>query len=305
MCAQHFPVNDNHQNDIGSPTFTPPTSSKPIAAVSREPQTAIAAETALHHVDSILLSRLQDVRLPASVMTFLTQDWRDVMVKTWDENGPDSGEWLEVRQLIDHLVWAVRTSHDERSRQRLQRVKKDILRTIARNMENNFLPQDHILNLASIVDQTFTAIESQQLNRIEMVALRPRQLQESRDTNCEEKRKDEMTAVERQKLKFQASVREYLSKAVSLEEGTWVLYSPPNSARAFHCRLARAGTDTTSYLFLNCFGAYVLEQTVGELAFNMQKGYITPVANGIQVKRVMGQLSARLWALRHEPIENH
>ncbi|MFZ5603674.1 MAG: DUF1631 family protein, partial [Pseudomonadota bacterium] len=267
MCAQHFPVNDHHQNDIGSRTFTPPTLPKTISAASCEPQAAIAAETALHHVDRILLSRLHDALLPEPIMAFLTQDWRDVMVKTWDNDGPDSSEWLEVHQLIDHLVWAVRTSHDERSRQRLQRVRKDVLRTMIHSMENNFLPRDHILNLASIVDQTFTAIESQQLSRIEMVALRPRQLQESRDTNCGEKRRGEMTAVERQKLKIQSSAREYLFRAVSLEEGTWVLYSPPNNARAFHCRLARAGTDTASYLFLNCFGAYVLEQTVGELAF--------------------------------------
>ena len=256
------------------------------------------AEHAREQSNEVLLTRLKDARLPENIMAFLVKEWQKVLLYIHLKQGTESTEWLEAKQVIDQVVWAIRPHHDERALNRLDRIKEDVLRKIAHGLEAVSISRERILNTLSILEQNFSLVQSQKLENNQLIGLKPEHLAALGQTDTgDSKEWDQLTAVERQKLKLQAAAKEYVNKATKLKPGTWVNYSPPNAGKSFRCKLAMVTDPGDAYVFVNRFGLRVFERHLNDLAIDLQKGYVKQLESGVLFDRAMGNITDRLKSL--------
>lgn len=253
------------------------------------------AEHSREEANSILLARLRDARLPESIMSFLVKEWQKVLMYVNLKHGVESTEWLEAKQVIDDLVWAVRPHQDDRSMNRVDRVKDEVVRKVSHGLEGVSVSRDTILNTLSVIEQIFEMVLTHRLDEKDLTGLRPEHLVALGQVDTANgKHWEEMTAVERQQLKMQAAAKEYVTKVASIKAGTWMVYTPPNSSRAFRCKLAMVTDPGESYVFVNRFGLRVFEKKLNEFAHDMQKGYVKLLDSGVLFDRAMDNISDRL-----------
>lgn len=253
------------------------------------------AEHAREQANETLFSRLKSCSMPENMMDFLVKDWQKVLLYIHLKHGIESTEWLEAKQVIDQLVWAFRPHHDDRSLNRLERIKEDILRKISHGLEAVNFSRELILNTLSITEQTFALVLAEKLNESDLISLKPEHLVALGQINAETDADwEQMTAVERQKLKIQAAAKEYVSKASNMHPGTWINYSPPNSAKTFRCKLAMVTDPGDTYVFVNRFGLRVFDKKLNEFAYDLQKGYVKILDSGVLFDRAMGNITTTL-----------
>ncbi|MEZ5507706.1 MAG: DUF1631 domain-containing protein [Gammaproteobacteria bacterium] len=253
------------------------------------------AEHARDEANSALLKRLREAQIPDNILSFLVREWQKVLMYIHLKHGVDSTEWLEANQVIDDIVWALRPHHDERSLNRVDRLREEVLRKVTHGLEGSSIPRESILNTLSVIEQTFELVLQKRLDEANMIGLLPEHLAAlGQGVAIPGKSWEEMTALERQRLKMQAAAQEYVSKASSLRPGTWVIYSPPNSPRTFRCKLAMVTDPGNSYVFVNRFGLRVFEKKLNEVAADLQKGYVKVLDSGVLFDRAMGNISERL-----------
>lgn len=253
------------------------------------------AEHAREEANTTLLKRLREAKLPDNVLNFLIREWQKVLMYIHLKHGTDSNEWLEASQVIDDIVWALRPHHDERSLNRVDRLREEVLQKVARGLEGCSIPRETMLNTLSIIEQTFELVLHERLGEANLTGLQPEHLAAlGQGVAMSGKSWDEMTALERQRLKMQVAAQEYIHKASSLRPGTWIIYSPPNSPRTFRCKLAMVTDPGNSYVFVNRFGLRVFEKKLNDVATDLQKGYIKVLDSGALFDRAMGNISERL-----------
>lgn len=253
------------------------------------------AEHAREEANQALLKRLREVQIPDNILGFLIRDWQKVLMYIHLKHGVESTEWLEANQVIDDIAWALRPHHDERSLNRVERLRDEVLQKVSHGLEGSSIQRESILNTLSVIEQTFELVLQERLDESQLSALQPEHLAAlGQGVAIPGKSWEEMTALERQRLKMQAAAQEYISKASSLRPGTWVIYSPPNSPRTFRCKLAMVTDPGNSYVFVNRFGLRVFEKKLNDVANDLQKGYVKVLDAGVLFDRAMGNISERL-----------
>ncbi len=253
------------------------------------------AEHAREEANQALLKRLHDAKIPENILAFLVRDWQKVLMYVHLKHGVESAEWLEANQVIDDLAWALRAHQDERSLNRVERLKDEVVRKIAHGLEGSSIHRDTVLNTLSIIEQTFELVLQARLDESSISGLQPEHMAALGQGNAiPGKNWEDMTAVERQKLKMQAAAQEFVSRAGGLKPGTWIIYSPPNSPKTFRCKLAMITDPGQSFVFVNRYGLRVFEKKLTEFAYDMQKGYVKLLESGVLFDRAMGNISGRL-----------
>lgn len=253
------------------------------------------ADHAREQANQALLKRLRDCHIPDNVMTFLVRDWQKVLMYVHLKHGVESAEWLEANQVIDDIAWALRPHHEERSLKRVERLREEVVRKIAHGLEGSAISREQVLNTLSIIEQTFELVLQERLDESHLTGLQPEHLAAlGQNAVVPGKSWEEMTALERQQLKMQAAAQEFVAKAGSMQPGTWIMYTPPNSSRTLRCKLAMITDPGESYVFVNRFGLRVFEKRLNEVAQDLQKGYIKPLDSGVLFDRAMGNISSRL-----------
>jgi len=253
------------------------------------------AEHAREQANTTIYSRLKDCQLPGYVIDFIVKDWQKVLLYVHLKQGVESTEWLEAKQVVDQLVWALRPHSDERSLRRLDKIKDELLRKISHGLEAINHSRESILNTLSVIEQTFEQVITQQLDAETLSSLKPAHLAAlGQAGEMQSENWDNMTAVQRQQLKIQAAAKEFVTKATRIRPGTWVDYSPPNSTKTFRCKLAMVTDPGETYVFVNRFGLRVFDKKLNEFAGDMQRGYVKILENGVLFERAMGNISDKL-----------
>ncbi|MAR90232.1 MAG: DUF1631 domain-containing protein [Pseudomonadota bacterium] len=253
------------------------------------------AEHARHEANEVLYNRLKDATMPESMLNFLVKDWQKVLLYVHLKQGVESTEWLEARQVVEQLVWAFRPHEDQRSLNRLEKIKDELINKISHGLELVNTPREQILNLLSVAQQTFEEVITQRLDPSSLISIQPAHLAALGQGQGEGPEDwDTMTAVQRQQLKLQAAAKEYIAKAEKVRPGTWMDYSPPNSSKTFRCKLAMITDPGHSYVFVNRYGLRVFEKKLQEFAHDLQRGYVKLLENGVLFDRAMGNITDKL-----------
>ena len=253
------------------------------------------AEHAKNKARETIFARLKDCRLPDSMIDFIVHDWQKVLLYIHLKHGIDSTEWLEAKQVVDQLVWGLRPHFDERSLNRLEKIKKEVLHKISNGLEAINSSRESTLNTLSITEQLFTQALNQELDDHDLCGLSPDhlialgQIEGNAVDDWEN-----MTAAQKQKLKQQAAAKQYVNQASKVSPGTWMDYSPANSAKTFRCKLALITDPGETYVFVNRFGLRVFEKKLEEFASDMQNGLVKLLENGILFDRAMDNITDKL-----------
>lgn len=254
------------------------------------------AKTNLAKVTSqkLLFEKLELLSLPNNISEFLTDQWLNLLILTHLRHGEDSPEWIEAVQLIDDLIWACQQHTGEKSLQRYNKIKPDLIQRIASGLS-------HISNTDDTVSETVRLIETdldQLQSDTEAPAFRPINAEQAinlgHTPGSGSKTWKNMTGIERQQARYKALTYEFIRKAEQLPINTWVSYTTGDEGKSTRCKLSSTITASDSFVFVNRFGFKVLEKQRKEFAYDMQEGRATPLDGGQLFDRAMTSIITNL-----------
>ena len=244
-------------------------------------------------VQKLLFSKLERLELPPTINAFLTEHWQQLLVLIHLKHGEDSPEWLEAVQLVDDLIWASHRQDDNRSLQRLGKMKPELLQRVAHGLtrisSTAEASQQAIRAIGEILDQlqTEAKVEMRSITAEQAVAL-------GHTPGSGSKSWQEMTALERQQARYKALTYEFIKKADALPVGTWVSYEDSRRGKILRCKLSAKIEVSDTYVFVNRFGFKVLERSRKDFAYDMQQRRAIPLETGVLFDRAMENIVSNL-----------
>ena len=211
--------------------------------------------------------------LAALVSEFIVKQWQQVLYVTFVKEGEESSTWLSHLQTMQDLIWCSQQHQDEKSRQRYKRIIENLFVRLASALQqttlNNAQISEQTDQLKTLIekianpetDQSDIVIETFQANSDE--ALQSLQQQQ--------KSWREMTALERQKVQFQALTYDFIEQADAISLGTWLEFKTSGNGAIMRCKLAAKLASSDSYVFVNRLGFKAIEKPRKEFAFDLQR----------------------------------
>ena len=103
-----------------------------------------------------------------------------------------------------------------------------------------------------------------------------------------------MTAVERQKVKYEALMYEFLKRVDDVPIGTWLLYDDLRRGATRRCKLSSRIDETRTFLFVNRVGVQVYEKPRKAFAYDMQMGHARVIEDTPLFDRTIERISSNL-----------
>ncbi len=86
-------------------------------------------------IKTLLQERMQGKKLPSKIISFLNNDWHNVLFLINLREGEESEKWLDALQIVNDLIWSVQPHNDEKSQRRLEHLLPSLHKRIVQ-----FLP---------------------------------------------------------------------------------------------------------------------------------------------------------------------
>jgi hypothetical protein len=109
-----------------------------------------------------------------------------------------------------------------------------------------------------------------------------------------------MTAVERQKVQYEALMYEYLKRVDEFTVGAWLEYDDLRRAVTRRCKLATRIDETQTFVFVNRLGMAVFEKPRKAFAYDLQMGHARPIEDAPLFDRTIERIAANLRKLAGE-----
>lgn len=250
----------------------------------------------------VLHERLEAKQLPAEITTFLIEDWQQVLQLVYLKHGKDGVEWSTAVQVADDLLWSAQPHTDERSKRRLEHLLPGLYDRIAVGLDQTqSTPEDARARIDVIrgIHRVLTGVSPDPLPVV--APLSPEQ--RSRITPApspDEKAWREMTAVERQRVQYEALMFEYLKRADEVPVGSWFEYDDLRQAATRRCKLATRIDETQTLIFVSRMGVQVYEKPRKAFAYDMQMGHARPIEDAPLFDRSIDRIASNLRRLAGE-----
>lgn len=246
----------------------------------------------------VLHDRLEGKRLPAEITEFLVDDWQQVLQLVYLRKGAESPEWLDAVQAVDDLLWSAHPHADERSRGRRERLLPELRARLETGIE---LARGNADDARARVTDLWAVFSADQAEAAAPAApLTPEQSARIRPAPSEERSWREMTAVERQKVQYEALMFEFLKRAEEVPIGTWFEYDDLRRAVTMRCKLAARIEETGTFVFVNRTGVLVQEKPRKAFAYDLQMGHARPIEEAPFFDRTIERISSNLRKLAGE-----
>lgn len=244
---------------------------------------------------ALLYEKLEKRQLPSEIMSFLTNQWLQVLIMIHLKDGEESPQWLEALQLVEDISWSCQPHQDSRSIDRLTKLIPELIDKVTNGLHKTIDDPKQLEQQISTLKRALSAPKS------DPKALRPLNAEEASTLGHTpgggSRSWQEMTAVERQQAKYKTLTYDFIKKAEELPLGTWLIYEETSSGKKTRCKLASKIKESDSYVFVNRYGFKVIEKHRKDFAYDMQKSLATPLTNGLLVDRAMSSVIAKLQQL--------
>ena len=236
--------------------------------------------------------------LAALVSEFIVKQWQQVLYVTFVKDGEESQSWLSHLQTMQDIIWCSQKHNDEKSRQRHKRIIKNLFDRLANGLEQTTLNSaqinEQIEQLETLLEKIVNPdtnpndiiIETFQANSDDALA----SLQQQKSWR-------EMTALERQKVQFQALTYEFIEQADAIDLGTWLEFKTPSSGAIIRCKLAAKLNSSDTYVFVNRLGFKAIEKPRKEFAFDLQRKRARLLRSGPLFERSLHKVVSSLKSL--------
>lgn len=218
---------------------------------------------------AVMYDKLKEEDLPDEIKNFLTTHWLQVMVITYLKNGLESSEWVSNEQTVSDLIWISKKHEDQRSIQRRDRLYPELMDRIEFGLEAAIDNPDIRAARVKILEDTLAAIRDESVATEVFSPLNEDQKSALGKGEDAPKSWQEMTAVERQKARYEELSTQSFEQAKNMPEGSWFHYSDEQDQKELRCKLT-SKIDADTYIFVNRFGMKVLEKSRKQFAYDLQ-----------------------------------
>lgn len=259
-------------------------------AAEGQAKTIVARQTS----QEVLFRQLDNAKLPTEIIQFLIEQWQQLLTLTHIKFGEESPEWLHATQASQDLIWACQFQQDEKSKQRLTKIRESLIDTLSKGLNQITLSEDEQSHLLNTVKQHIEKIQ-QNLSESPSQPL----TKEQRESLNEGKNKSwqEMTAVERQQAQYAALTYDFIKQAESLPINSWLSYQDSKAGKILRCKLSSRIEATDTYIFVNRFGFKVLEKKRKDFALDMQQKRVELMEQGLLFDRAMSNITGKIRTL--------
>jgi hypothetical protein len=253
-------------------------------------------------VRHVLQERLEGKELPTAITSFLVEDWQQVLQLVFLRQGKESPEWIDVVQTVDDLVWSVQQHEDDKSRARRERLLPDLYRRMGEGLEQTQSNVEQARARIEVIREIHSSLQGLPGEvAVQMAPLTPAQQEQITPAIVpEEKSWRDMTAVERQKVQYEALMYEYLKRVDDLAVGSWFEYDDLRRAATRRCKLSTRIDESRTFIFVNRFGRQVLEKPRKAFAYDLQMGHARLIEDAPLFDRTIERISANLRKLTGE-----
>ena len=231
--------------------------------------------------------------MPEIVRSFLTTHWLQVMVITFLKNGSDSSEWVSNEQTISDLIWITKQHDDPRSKQRRDRLLPELMDRIEMGLEAAIDNPDLRSSKVNALEDALKALYAEEAPEATFAPLSEEQKEALGKGEDAPKSWQEMTAVERQKARYDELSSLYFEQAKDMPPGTWFDYFNEDSSKQLRCKLT-SKIDADTYIFVNRFGLKALEKTRKQFAYDLQFNRAKPVDTSPLFDRIMRRVVSNI-----------
>ena len=210
--------------------------------------------------------------LAALVSEFIVKQWQQVLYVAFVKEGEESQSWLSHLQTMQDLIWCSQPHKDEKSQQRYKRIVENLFVRLASALEQTTLNRSQITEQTEQLKTLIEKIANPKTDPTDIIietfkadtdaALQSLQQQKSWGN---------MTALERQKVQFQALTYDFIEQADAISLGTWLEFKTPGNGAIMRCKLAAKLASSDSYVFVNRLGFKAIEKPRKEFAFDLQR----------------------------------
>lgn len=242
-----------------------------------------------------LQERLEGRVLPRAISDFLVGDWQQVMQLMYLKHGKESAEWLDALQTVDDLIWSVQEHTDERSHARLERLLPDLDRRMNEGLLHIKPSAEEVAARLGVVREVHRKLADAGQATVPAAPLTASQQQKiALPEESQSKSWKEMTAVERQRVQYDALMFEYLKRVDDMPIGTWLLYDDLRRGTTRRCKLAARIPDAETFVFVNRLGVNVYDKPRKAFAYDLQMGHARLIEDKPLFERTLEMISTNL-----------
>lgn len=228
-------------------------------------------QKAKHSAQTFLFDKLHAKELPATITSFIVNEWQQYLLYIHIKQGEDSAEWIAACQCVEDILWCCNQQKDQRAKERIERLIPSLMKQLIEGLlvvtSNQDICDQKAAEIQSVLEQLQTdncSITRELLSDVNAAAL-------GHIPDKENKHWKSLTALERQQIRYQQLTYEHIKKADNLLIGTWLAYEDAQKGKILRCKLSAKLSTTDTYLFVNRLGFKCLEKTRKELAYDMQQ----------------------------------
>ncbi len=233
--------------------------------------------------------------LAALVSEFIVKQWQQVLYVTFVKEGEESQTWLSHLQTMQDLIWCSQQHQDEKSQQRYKRIVENLFVRLASALQQTTLNNAQI---SEQTDQLKTLIEKIANPETDPADIVIETFQANSDEALQslqqQKSWREMTALERQKVQFQALTYDFIEQADAISLGTWLEFKTSGNGAIMRCKLAAKLASSDSYVFVNRLGFKAIEKPRKEFAFDLQRKRVRLLRSGPLFERSLHKVVSSL-----------
>lgn len=246
-----------------------------------------------------LFSLLKKARLPENITDFLINQWQQFLTITHLKHGDESAEWLDAVQLAHDIIWVCLPQQDDKSKIRFDKIEKELYERIRSGLIQVVHTKEECDTFIDRIEHDIKDLQRQYTHSNNVSSdLKPLTAEQSKSLGHLPGRGNkswkEMTALERQKVRYHSLTYDFIKKVESLPLNTWLTYQDNSEGRSIRCKLAGKVKATDSYIFVNRFGFNVLEKARKEFAYDLQQKRVILLESGLLFDRAMSSITSNL-----------
>ncbi len=188
--------------------------------------------------------------LPVALSRFIVNDWQEALFSTYLRDGDESPQWLEQLQTMQDLIWCSQPHTDEKSHQRLSRIRPELYEKLREGLTHTTMNDDDVDHRVAQVSELHDALIAKPDETSDFATFDAKHDERLQAAKTEKPWK-EMTALERQKVQYQALTYEYIEKAEAIPVGSWLEFKDKNSGTLIRSKLASKLEESDTYIFVN------------------------------------------------------
>ena len=210
--------------------------------------------------------------LAALVSEFIVKEWQQVLYVAFVKEGEESQTWLSHLQTMQDLIWCSQQHQDDKSQQRYKRIVENLFIRLANALEQTTLNSTQITEKTEQLKTLIEKIANPNDDTTDIIIKTfQADTDEALQSLQQQKSWGNMTALERQKVQFQALTYDFIEQADAVSLGTWLEFKTPGNGAIMRCKLAAKLASSDSYVFVNRLGFKAIEKPRKEFAFDLQR----------------------------------